>query len=41
MNKYTVVSIMWLSWRIACIFSPIAVIGVVIIGPITGVVLDS
>jgi len=41
MNKYTAVSIMWLSWGIACIFCPMAVVGVVIIGPVTGIVLDN
>jgi hypothetical protein len=40
MNKYTAVSIMWCSWGIACIFCPIAVFGVVIIGIVTGIVLD-
>lgn len=40
MNKYTAVSIMWLSWGVVCIFCPIASIGIVIIGPITGIVLD-
>jgi|GEM_PF-4075995 len=41
MNKYTAVSVMWISWGVACIFSPAAVIGIVIIGPVTGIVLDN
>ena len=40
MNKYTAVSIMWICWGVACIFNPIASLGIVILGPVTGIVLD-
>jgi len=40
MNKYTAVSMMWISWGFACVFCPIAAIGVVIMGIVTGIVLD-
>lgn len=40
MNKHTAISVMCISWGVACIFNPMALMGISILGPITGIVLD-